>query len=130
MQVRHLVTRLLIRSAWTLAVIAGLLGQVFATELVGVDVNSGRLLYIQSPKTVVTIANTGANPDGVILGPYQQIIYALAGAGEVHSFNPYTRIDTTLATGFSSPDSIVLEPGCKSILVSDTGADKIFRITL
>lgn len=130
MQVRHLVTRLLIRSAWTLAVIAGLLGQLSATEIVGVDVNSGRLLYIQTPKTVVTIANTGANPDAVILGPYQQIIYALAGAGEVHSFNPYTHTDATLAKGLSSPFNIVLEPGCKSILVSDTGVNKIFRIIL
>src|SRR5271170_6511224 len=130
MQVRYLVNRFLTSGAWMLTLVAVLFGQVSATEIVGVDVNSGRLLYIQTPKTVVTIANTGTNPDAVILGPYQQIIYALAGAGEVHSFNPYTHTDTTLATGLSSPDSIVLEPGCKSILVSDTGADKIFRITL
>src|SRR5580692_641842 len=130
MQVRHLVNRFLTSSAWMLALVAVLFGQVSATEIVGVDVNSGRLLYIQTPKTVVTIANTGTNPDAVILGPYQQIIYALAGAGEVHSFNPFTHTDATLATGLSSPFNIVLEPGCKSILVSDTGVNKIFRIML
>jgi streptogramin lyase len=130
MQVRHVVNRFLTSGAWMLALVAVLFGQVSATEIVGVDVNSGRLLYIQTPKTVVTIANTGTNPDAVILGPYQQIIYALAGAGEVHSFNPYTHTDATLATGLSSPFNIVLEPGCKSILVSDTGVNKIFRIML
>jgi streptogramin lyase len=130
MQVRHLVNRFLTSGAWMLALVAVLFGHVSATEIVGVDVNSGRLLYIQTPKTVVTIANTGTNPDAVILGPYQQIIYALAGTGAVHSFNPYTRTDATLATGLSSPSDIVLEPGCKSILVSDTGVNKIFRIML
>jgi streptogramin lyase len=130
MQVRHLVNRFLTSSAWMLALVAVLFGQVSATEIVGVDVNSGKLLYIQTPKTVVTIANTGTNPDAVILGPYQQIIYALAGAGEVHSFNPFTHTDATLATGLSSPFNIVLEPGCKSILVSDTGVNKIFRVML
>jgi hypothetical protein len=133
MRVRHLVTKLLssgVPSTCMLALTMSLLGQASASDMIGVDVNNGKLLYITTPKTVVTIANTGANPDGVILGPYQQIIYALAGAGEVHSFNPYTHTDTTLATGFSAPDSIVLEPGCKSILVSDPGVDKIFRITL
>ena len=130
MQVRHLVNRLLTSGAWMLALAAVLFGQASATEMVGVDVNSGRLLYIQTPKTLVTIANTGTNPDAVILGPYQQIIYALTGTGAVHSFNPYTRTDATLATGLSSPANIVLEPGCKSILVSDTGVNKIFRIML
>jgi len=113
-----------------LALAAVLLQSASATEFVGVDINSGKLLYMPSPKTVVTIAKTGAKPDGVILGSYELIIYALAGAGEVHSFNPYTKADTTLATGLSSPANMVLEPGCKSILVSDIGVNKIFRIML
>jgi sugar lactone lactonase YvrE len=113
-----------------LALTAGLPHPVSATKLVGTDINSGKLLYIETPKTVVTIANTGTKPDGVILGPNQQIIYALSGAGEVHSFNPYNQTDTTLAKGLTTPVNIVLEPGCKSILVSDIGVNKIFRITL
>jgi len=129
-QIHHLVTRFLKRGTWTLVFIAGLLGQVSATELVGVDVNSGKLLYIQTPKTVVTIATTAAMPDAVIFGSYEQIIYALAGTGQIHIFNPYTKADTTLVTGLSSPVNIVLEPGCKSILVSDTGVNKIFRVIL
>jgi len=133
MQIRHLISRFLSIAAQAglmLAFTTGLLQPASATEFMGVDINSGKLLYIVAPKTVVTLANTGARPDGVILGPYEQIIYALAGAGEVHTFNPYTKTDTTLATGLSSPVNIVLEPGCKSILVSDIGVDKIFRIVL
>jgi len=133
MQVRHLISRLLsigVQAGLMLAFTTGLLSSASATEFMGVDINSGKLLYIVAPKTVATLANTGTKPDGVILGPYEQIIYALAGAGEVHSFNPYTKTDTTLATGLSSPVNIVLEPGCKSILVSDIGVNKIFRIML
>jgi len=119
-----------VRAALLLALTAFLLPSASATEFVGVDIVNGKLLYMPTPKTVFTLANTGTKPDGVILGPYEEIIYALAGAGEVHSFNPYTKIDTTLATGLSSPVNIVLEPGCKSILVSDIGVNKIFRIML
>ena len=133
MQFRHQLNLLLNRGAHLtliLALTAGLSYTASATKLVGVDINSGKLLYIETPKTVVTIANTGTNPDGVIVGPNQQIIYALSGAGEVHSYNPYTNADTTLAKGLTTPVNIVLEPGCKTILVSDIGVNKIYRITL
>jgi sugar lactone lactonase YvrE len=129
----QLVNRFLTRIAQAtmiLALTAGIPQAFCATELVGTDVNSGKLLYIVTPKTVVTISNTGAKPDGIILGPHQTIIYTLSGAGEVHSFDPYTHVDSTLAKGLSSPVNVVLEPGCKSILVSDIGVNKIFRITL
>jgi hypothetical protein len=133
MQVRQLVSEFLTRATQAtlmLTLIAGLRLPVSATKFVGTDINSGKLLYIVSPNTVVTISNTGAKPDGIISGPNQSIIYALNGAGEVHSFNPYTKTDTILAKGLSSPTNIVLEPRCKSILVSDTGVNKIFRILL
>jgi len=119
-----------VRAALMLGLTAVLLQLASATEFVGVDINSGKLLYMPSSKTVITIANTGAKPDSVILGSDELIIYALAGAGEVHSFNPYSKVDTTLATGLTSPANMVLEPGCKSILVSDVGVNKIFRIML
>jgi hypothetical protein len=134
MHVRHLVSRFLTRAAQAalmFALTTGLPQPAFsATKLVGTDINSGKLLYIATPNTVVTIFSTGAKPDGVILGPNQQIIYALGGTGEIHSFNPYTQTDAILAKGLLSPVNIVLEPGCKTILVSDTGVNKIFRIDL
>jgi hypothetical protein len=129
----QLANKFLTRIAQTtlmLALTAGVPQAFSSTQLVGTDVNSGKLLYIVAPKTVVTISNTGAKPDGIILGPHQTIIYTLSGAGEVHSFDPYTHIDSVLATGLSSPVDVVLEPGCATILVSDIGVNKIFRITL
>lgn len=114
--------------AFTLAAL--LCQSVFAAEFVGTDINGGHLIYLTTPKTAVTITSTGSKPAGVILGPYQQIIYVLSGAGEVHIFNPYKHADSTLATGLTTPVDLVLEPGCKTILVSDIGVNKIFRITL
>jgi len=102
----------------------------FAAEFVGTNINNGQLLFISTPNTVITITTTGVGPNGVIRGPFQQIIYVLSGAGAVHIFNPYTRIDTTLATGLTTPVDLTMEPGCKSILVSDIGVNKVFRISL
>jgi len=133
MNVRYLTDRILIKTVYAallLAIAAGISNNALATKLVGTDINSGKLLYIVTPNTVVTIASTGVKPDGVILGPNQEIIYALAGVGEIHIFNPYIQTDTLLAKGLTTPVNIVLEPRCKSILVSDVGVNKIFRIML
>jgi hypothetical protein len=112
-------------------ILAGMFCQPgFAAEFVGTNINNGQLLFISTPNTAITITSTGVKPDGVIQGPFQQIFYVLSGAGAVHIFNPYTRLDTTLATGLTTPVDLTMEPGCKSILVSDIGVNKIFRITL
>jgi len=39
-------------------------------------------------------------------------------------------VDITLATGLTTPVDLVMEPGCKTILVSDIGVNKIYRINL
>jgi sugar lactone lactonase YvrE len=39
-------------------------------------------------------------------------------------------MDTTLATGLTTPVDIAMEPGCQTILVSDIGVNKVFRINL
>jgi hypothetical protein len=133
MQMRHGMKRFVTRGVHAvlmLALTAALLESASATEFVGVDTVDGKLLYMPTSRTAFTLATTGTNPDGVIVGPYEQLIYALAAAGEVHSFNPYTKIDTTLATGLTTPVNIVLQPGCRSILVSDIGVNKIFQVEL
>jgi len=52
----------------------------FAAEFVGTNINSGQLVFISPPSTSVTITTTGAMPDGVVVGPFQQIIYLLSGS--------------------------------------------------
>lgn len=103
---------------------------VFAAEFVGTNISSGQLLVITPPSSSVMLTTTGAQPDGLIFGPNQQIFYVLSGAGTVHIFNPFTRTDTIMATGFTTPVELTMEPECKSILVSDIGVNKIFRITM
>jgi len=119
-----------LKSVLLLAMAATFSNSALAAEFVGTNINSGQIVYIATPRTSVTMTTTGSKPDGVILGPYQQIIYALSGAGTVHTLNPYTRIDTTLASGLTTPTDLVMEPGCKTILVSDIGVNKLYRITL
>ena len=118
------------RTAALLALAAMFSTAALAAEFVGTNINSGQIVYIATPKTSVMMTTTGSKPDGIILGPFQEIIYVLSGAGTVHTLNPYTRIDTTLATGLTTPTDLVMEPGCKTILVSDIGVNKIYRVNL
>lgn len=124
------VYRFLLNTAWMLTLAALLCQFAVAVEFVGTNVSGGQLLFITSPKGSATITSTGAQPSGLIFGPNQQIFYTLSGAGAVHIFNPFTRTDTTLATGLTTPTALTMELGCRSILVSDIGVNKIFRITL
>jgi len=111
--------------------LAALLCQsALAAQFVGTNISNAQLLFITGSNTSVVITTTGAKPDGVVFGPDQQIFYVLSGAGAVHIFNPFTRTDTTLATGLTTPTDLTMEPGCKSILVSDIGVNKVFRISL
>jgi len=130
MQLRHEISRFPVRAALTLALAAVFSQPLFAVKLVGTDINGGHLVYLVPSKPAITMFTTGAKPDGVVVGPYQQIIYVLSTTGQVHSFDPYAITDTTLATGLTTPVDLVVEPGCKSILVSDIGVNKIFRIVL
>ena len=100
----------------------------FAASLIGSDSAGNRLVYMKTPGTSKTMTSVGSTPVAVVVGPTQQMIYALSGKGEVHVYNPYTDTDTILAKGLSNPTDITLEPGCASILVSDVGVNKIYRI--
>jgi hypothetical protein len=125
-------TRLLARRVGgVLALAVALVAQpALATKFAGTNNSSGQLLYITPPKGTFTMFTTGSKPAGVVVGPTQEIIYVLSGTGQVHIFNPYTDSDMMLAKGFTTPVDVVLEPGCKTILVSDIGVNEIFRVSL
>src|SRR5579871_627523 len=99
-----------------------------ATSLIGTDNASNKLLYLTPPQSSFTMFGTGVQPTGVVVGPFQEIIYALA-TGQVHMFNPYNNSDTLLVSGLTTPLDVVMDPGCKSFLISDPGANKIYRFT-
>jgi hypothetical protein len=112
-----------------LGLMIALTATAFATDLVGTDNVNNKLLYLTTPKTNFTMFTTGAQPAGVVIGPFQQIIYAVSATGQVHLFNPYNDTDTLLVSGLTSPLDVVMDPGCKSFLISDPGANKIYRFT-
>lgn len=112
-----------------LGLMVALTATASATNLVGTDNVNNKLLYLTTPKTNFTMFTTGAQPSGVVIGPFQQIIYALSATGQVHAFNPYNDTDTLLVSGLTSPLDVVMDPGCKSFLISDPGANKIYRFT-
>jgi len=128
MQLRSRFCRFPFNAILALALTALFANAAFAASLVGTDNNGSRLVYIKTPGTSKTMTTTGASPIGVVVGPTQQIIYAVSSKGEIHVYNPYTDADVILAKGFSNPVDITLEPGCKSILVSDVGTNKIYRV--
>jgi hypothetical protein len=133
MHVRQPIRRFLSRGATAIfgfVLVATLCQPAFSAEFVGTNINSGQLLLVTAPNSSVVITTTGAAPDGVIFGPFQQIVYVLSGAGTVHIYNPFTKVDTTIASGLTTPTDLTMEPQCKSILVSDIGVNKIFRISM
>jgi hypothetical protein len=119
-----------VKASFVFVLVATLCQPALSAEFVGTNINSGQLLLVTAPNSSVVITTTGAAPAGVIFGPFQQIIYVLSGAGTVHIFNPFSKVDTTIATGLTTPMDLTMEPACKSILVSDIGVNKIFRISM
>jgi len=113
----------------TVAMLLALTASASATSLVGTDNANGKLLYLTTPKTNFTMFTTEAQPTGIVVGPFQQIIYAVSATGQVHLFNPYNDTDTLLVSGLTTPLDVVMDPGCKSFLISDPGANKIYRFT-
>jgi len=112
-------------------VLLGAQDRASAAFLVG-TVGEGRRIFtadtttsVQS--TVTTLPNT---PDGLIFDTSNRIIYLDQGDGQVRRFDPVTRTDTVLASGFSRLADIAMEPGNASILVTESGAGKIDRISL
>jgi len=112
-----------------LGLIIALAAIASATNLVGTDNVNGKLLYLTTPKTNFTMFATGTQPTGIVVGPDQEIIYALSATGQIHMFNPYNNTDTLMVSGLTTPLDIVMDPGCKSFLISDPGANKIYRFT-
>jgi hypothetical protein len=116
-------------AASTLTLLVGLTQPASAVDFAGTNNSSGKLLYIQTPNTDFTLSSVAGQPVGVTVAPGQEILYTISSVGEVHAFNPYTRTDVLLAKGFTTPTDIIVDPGCASMLVSDIGVNKVFRIT-
>jgi DNA-binding beta-propeller fold protein YncE len=86
---------------------------------------------------VDTTANTSSllfhlarNPDSFVFTPDGNILYTALNAGQVRLFNTTTHADTLVASGLNTPLDLTLDPGGKSVLVSNFGGGSIDRINL
>src|SRR5262249_14226079 len=77
-----------------------------------------------------TVLGLSTAVDSLVFDPMGRIIYTALNAGQVRRFNPVTMVDQLLASGFSMPADLALEPGGNSVLVSEFGGGRIDRIDL
>jgi sugar lactone lactonase YvrE len=59
---------------------------------------------------------------------FNDILYS--GGSTIRSYNPKTHVDTLVAGGFNGSADLALDPGGKTVLVSEFGTGKIFRVDL
>jgi sugar lactone lactonase YvrE len=71
-----------------------------------------------------------ARPAGIALAPDGSLYVADFEGGKIVRVHPVTRATTTLASGLLRPFGIVVEPGGTSLLVSESGRDRILRVAI
>jgi sugar lactone lactonase YvrE len=117
----------------TLAV-GGFSGTAKAAILYATSVAGSALVRADTADGSATVVfNTPSAPDSLVFDTSGRIIYGeLFAPGEVRIFDPVSRTDRLLARGLVSAADLALEPGGRSVLVSDVGAPNgaIYRIDL
>jgi sugar lactone lactonase YvrE len=95
------------------------------------NLTSGTSTFIENPTM-----GTG-DPDSLIFDTKGNIIYGLTNArwsspyAQIRSFNPVTKADTMITSSFSTDlRDLALDPGGKSVLVSDVDNGKVWRVVL
>jgi DNA-binding beta-propeller fold protein YncE len=79
---------------------------------------------------VTPVFNTVGTPDSLLFDASNNIVYTNLGTGQVRSYNPTTKIDSLLASGFNDPADLVLTPDKGSVLVSDFLGGTIAKVNL
>lgn len=107
-------------------------GELRAATVYGsVFQSPGALVRIDTVTHQVTqIATAGAFPDSLIFDANGRIVYTLFGANQLRRFDPVTTQDVLVASGFSGPLDLVLEPGGATVLVSSALSPRIDRVNL
>jgi len=90
-------------------------------ELVEVNISTG---------VVSVLYNVGSNPDSLIVDSLGGILYTVQKAGTVDRFDPSTGLNSVIASGFSYPRDLVLDPGGATLLVSNYNRGEIDRVNL
>lgn len=79
--------------------------------------------------TVTAFSTPGVNPDSLVFSG-SNILFTEVGQGTLALFNTTTHAVSTIATGFSEPRDLILDPGGATALVADYVAGKIDRVNL
>jgi hypothetical protein len=98
---------------------------VFATNEPG-----GQILKVDlTTNTVTTVLSIAANPDSLVFSG-KNILFTEVIQGNLADFNTTTMTVTNIATGFTQPRDLILEPGGTSTLVADFLGGTIDRVNL
>lgn len=135
-----------LRRSWTWA---GLVAGLMAAAVLGTQgrASAGTLYVSTDTGNTIDQVNTTTRavsplfttphgpPDDLILYGAGSILYldqnnGVAGAGQVRLYNIAADSDLRVATGLSRPADLVLDPGGKTILVSESSIGRIARVNL
>ena len=106
-------------------------GRAWAAELYTTCITNSQIDAVDTvANTVTTFLNTPSAADSIIFDGSGRVIYTELYTGEVWRYDPITTTNVMLASGFSTPADMVLEPGGNSMLVSDYGGGSVYRINL
>lgn len=95
---------------------------VWSQAAVATDFSGNQLYYVNtSGATEMVSVSPGVNPENLIFALDQLIYYTMYGSGQVGVFNPYNRSNMIVVSGLDHPEALVLEPSCKTILVTVQG---------
>ena len=118
--------------AATLALLLGGAAQVraeilYATSQLGSHI--GIYKVDTTANTASPLFSTQQAPDSIVFTPNGNILFSALDVGQVRLFNPTTHADTLVASRLGVPLDLALDPGGKSVLVSNIQGS-IFRINL
>jgi hypothetical protein len=80
--------------------------------------------------TLTTVLATPDYVDSLVFDNNGDIVYTLAGSGQLGLLNPNTGANSIIASGGSATVDVTLEPGGNSVLVTNRGLDQINRVNL
>jgi sugar lactone lactonase YvrE len=76
------------------------------------------------------VANLPTQADSLVFNNAGNILYTGINTGTLRVLNLGTMASNTLVSGLNGPRDLALEPGGNSVLVSDTGNNRIMRVNL
>src|ERR1039457_5556906 len=97
-------------------------GRAMAAQLYTTCITNSQIDAVDTvANTVTTFLNTPSAADSIIFDGSGRVIYTELYTGQVLRYDPITTTNVMLASGFSTPADMVLEPGGHSMLVSGYG---------